>query len=84
MLSRFSWWESKRKDKMKTEPIKSALRKARADYKKTRSGRLEGLLADQTYWQRRVTIASNKLARVRREIVELAINATNIADEREP
>ena len=67
-----------------SEPVIKAVRKARSDFKKTRVGRLESLLAEQRKWQRRQTIAGNKLAEVRDEIVGLAINCVNIADEREP
>ena len=53
---------------MKTEPVLSAVRKARADFKKTPAGKLEALFAEETRWKRKLTIASNKLEHVRRRI----------------
>ena len=67
-----------------SEPVIKAVRKARAAFKRTRAGRLESLLAEQRKWSRRETIARNKLAEVRDELVGLTINCVNIADKAEP
>ena len=54
---------------MKTEPLTKAARKA---YLKSCTARIDKLLEEQTRWQRKRTIAENKLGWVRRRIDDLA------------
>lgn len=56
---------------MKTEKVISAVRKARADFKKTPQGQYAELYAQQMKWLRRRTIADNKLAKIRKQIEKL-------------
>jgi hypothetical protein len=51
--------------KTKTDPMARSLRKA---YRGTAVYRLDQLLAEESRWKRKVTIATNKLADVRAEI----------------
>lgn len=54
------------------DPLVNATRKARSAHAKTPLGQLEKLLAEESKWKRRLTIASNKLAEVRWDINEFA------------
>jgi hypothetical protein len=51
-----------------SEKVISAIRKARADFKKTPRGQLQVLFDEQSRWKRKLTIAENKLEAVRRQI----------------
>lgn len=59
--------------------IARADRMVRRARSRTTLGRLEALLADRTRWQRKQTIATNKLAAVQRQIDALAVR---LADEK--
>lgn len=54
-----------------SDPIKYPLpRKVRAAYRTTAKYRVEQLLAEETRWKRKATIAANKLADVRGRMVK--------------
>lgn len=57
---------------MKNEPVLSAVRKARSDHAKTPLGKLEALFKERNKWQRRKTIADNKLREVTYRVEEMA------------
>lgn len=58
------------------DPLVKSVRKVRTDAKKTyqasRRYEIDQLLAERSRWQRKLTIASNKLAWVQREIERTA------------
>jgi len=54
---------------MKTEPLIRASKKA---LRESSVGKLDALLAEQSFWKRRETIARNKLAELRGEIETFA------------
>lgn len=60
----------KRRRYVPTDPLIRAQRKS---YLASSVGKLDKLLEEESRWKRKVTIASNKLASVRREINEMAI-----------
>lgn len=64
---------------MSKEKVVSAVRRARADFKRTPAGELSGLLALRSKWRRRLTIAQNKLDLANDAIVDFASRA--IADD---
>ena len=68
---------------MKSEPLISAVSKARSDYKKTRAGKLEELLKEGRKWSRRRTIADNKHAAAIGAVIDYAAELAAELDKRE-
>jgi hypothetical protein len=63
---------------MKTDAITAALlRETKRARRKTKLGQLESLLAVRTQWQRKQTIATNKLAEVDARIRAFAVSMAN-------
>jgi hypothetical protein len=58
--------------RVKGDPLVSAVRKTRAEFKKTPLGRLQSLFSERIKWKRRATIARNKLEQNQAEIDSLA------------
>lgn len=55
------------------DPMVSAIRAVQRARRKTPRGQLEALLAQEMKWRRRVTLAQNKLVKVRQRINQFAL-----------
>ena len=58
--------------RVKGDPLVSAVRKTRAEFKKTQLGLLTALFEERVFWKRRATIARNKLSEIQDQIDALA------------
>lgn len=65
-------------------PSTALQRKLKKAYRSTTQYKVDQLLAEQTRWQRKLTIATNKLAAVRKQIDNMLCElATPVASEQE-